>query len=136
MAELNVNILSPAKVISRVKAGHIKLPGSVGEMGILPGHAALVAELGIGELAVKTGDRDEQPYFVAGGYVEVENDQVKVLVDAAEKPEQIDRDRAAKARDRAAERLASADESVDVQRAQAAHRRATERLAIATRYAR
>lgn len=127
---LQVSILSPAKVVARTKASHVLVPGSQGYLGILPGHARLVTELGVGELVVD-GESGKQLYFVSGGYLDVANDNVTLLVDVAERPGDIDVQRAEKAKARALERL-DQKAGVDVQRAQAALLRASQRLSTAS----
>ena len=100
---------------------------------MLPGHAAFLTTLGIGELMYRIG-RDEHYLVVANGFAEVRNDKVIVLADTAERPEEIDRARAERARDRAERRLSGrADEEVDYQRALAALARALARLLTAGR---
>jgi F-type H+-transporting ATPase subunit epsilon len=131
MADLQVQILTPAKVVAKTAAAQVQLPGSLGYMGILPGHTKLVAELGVGELTVDA-QGGKQSYFIAGGFVDVANDQVTVLVDVAEKPGDINRERAEKAKQRALDRLAQKT-GVDVMRAQASLLRAEGRLAISAR---
>lgn len=131
MADLQVQILTPAKVVSKTTASLVQLPGSMGYMGILPGHTKLVAELGTGELTVDAQGKKEV-FFVAGGFVDVANDQVTVLVDVAEKPGDINRERAEKAKQRALDRL-NQKAGVDVMRAQASLLRAEGRIAISAR---
>ena len=129
MAELQVQILTPAKVVLKATAAKIQIPGSLGYMGILPGHTKMVAELGVGDLTVDSAPR----FFVAGGFVDVADDKVTVLVDVAERPGDIDRDRAEKAKQRALDRLQQ-KVGVDIMRAQASSLRAEARLSIASRH--
>lgn len=131
MSDLQVQILTPAKVVAKTAASQVQLPGSQGYMGILPGHTKLVAELGVGELTVDA-QGGKQVFFIAGGFVDVANDQVTVLVDVAEKPGDINRDRAEKAKQRALDRLHQKS-GVDVMRAQASLLRAEGRLSISSR---
>lgn len=128
--ELQVNVLSPAKVVIRTKAIHVLVPGSEGYLGILPGHTKLIAELGVGELAVDGEGGKREIFFVAGGYVDVANDNVTLLADIVERTSDIDVKRAEKAKERALERL-DQKLGLDVQRAQAALMRATTRLNLA-----
>ncbi len=132
MGELNVSILTPAKVVGRFQAGQVQVPSSDGYLGILPGHAELVSELGVGELIVNTHSGD-QSFFVSGGFLNVGGgDHVTLLVDVAEKPTDIDLERAKEAKRRALARLEE-KLGVDVMRAQAALLRAEQRLAVASR---
>ena len=67
----------------------VTLPGSLGQMGILPGHAPLLSTLDIGEIILHIGN-DSQFVAVSGGVVEVRPDKVTILADTAETPEDID----------------------------------------------
>lgn len=134
MSELSVSILSPAKVVLKTKARQLQAPGVLGSLGILPGHTALVSELVLGELIVdSTEAQGRTAYFISGGYLDIANDDVTVLVDVIEKVADIDSARAERARVRALERLEQRDEAIDMARAQAALARAQQRLAIASR---
>jgi F-type H+-transporting ATPase subunit epsilon len=107
-------------------------PGEVGELAILPEHAPLITPLVAGELRVRHGN-EENSYFVAGGFLEVLNDKVTILADAAEHAEEIDVARAEEARRRAQESLARRHEQPDVAAAEAALRRSLLRLRVAER---
>ena len=131
MAELSVSILAPAKMVAKTKGGEVMVPGSQGYLTILPGHARLVSELGVGELRVGAGAGTEL-FFVAGGYLDVAENQVTVLADVVEKVSEINRDRAQEARKRAIGRLDQKND-VDLLRAQAALQRAEQRLALVAR---
>jgi F-type H+-transporting ATPase subunit epsilon len=130
MAELEVSVLCPSKVILKQKTQYLRVPGLSGELGILPGHAQMVSELGIGELALE----GEQPLrlFISGGYVDIEHDRVTVLADVVERPEDIDIARAKKSADRAKNRIQKPTGEIDIARAMAALARATKRLSVAT----
>lgn len=128
--ELQVNILSPAKVVARTKATHVLAPGSQGYLGILPGHTRLIAELGVGHLQVDGDGGKKEIFFLSGGYLDVADDNVTVLADVIERSGDIDLARAEKAKARALDRLERKAE-VDVMRAQAALLRATTRISLA-----
>lgn len=128
---MQVNVLSPAKVVVKTNAVQVQVPGTMGYMAILPGHAAMVAELGPGELKLKA-DAGEQRYFISGGYVDVSKELVTVLVDTIEKADAIDTSRAEISRKRALDRLEQ-KVGVDLVRAQAALTRAQQRLLVAGR---
>src|ERR671925_480929 len=115
------------------EADEVVVPGSEGYFGVLPGHAPLLATLGIGELTYRIG-REEYHVAVSGGFCEVRNDKVIVLADSAELPAEIDRARAERARDRAEQRLSGrSGEDVDYARANAALARALIRLQVVAR---
>ena len=108
-------------------------PGIEGYFGVLPGHAPFLTTLGIGELTYRQG-RDERHLAIAGGFAEVRNDKVIILADTAEAPEDIDRARAERARDRAETRLSGrTQEEIDYVRASAALAKALTRLQVAGR---
>ena len=130
---LTVEIATPTRQVVAETVDEIVIPGSQGYFGVLPGHAPFLTTLGIGELMYRIG-RDEHHLAVAGGFAEVRNDKVIVLADTAERPEEIDRARAERARDRAERRLSGrSDEEVDYQRALEALMRALARIITAGR---
>jgi F-type H+-transporting ATPase subunit epsilon len=130
---LTLEIATPTRLAVAETVDEIVIPGSQGYFGVLPGHAAFLTTLGVGELMYRIG-RDEHYLAVAGGFAEVRNDKVIVLADTAERPEEIDRTRAERARERAERRLAGrVEEEVDYERALAALARALARLLTAGR---
>jgi F-type H+-transporting ATPase subunit epsilon len=78
-----INIATPEKLILETHAETAQIPGKDGYMGILPGHAALLSELGTGTLSVTSGGQT-QSFTITGGYVEVRDNHVRVLVDKVE----------------------------------------------------
>ncbi len=75
-----IEIATPEKLIVKQAAETAQIPGKDGYMGILPGHAALLSELGQGELSITSGGRTDS-YNVTGGYVEIRDNHVRVLAD-------------------------------------------------------
>ena len=127
---LQIDLLSPSRPVVSAQASEVGLPGKEGYLGILPGHAALITELGVGELRI-VGDAFSRKFFISGGYAEVLNDRVQVMADVVDAAGEIDLERAKKARDRALERLKnSGPTSLDVFRAEASLKRALYRLKI------
>ena len=130
---LTLEIATPMRLAVAETVDEVVAPGSEGYFGVLPGHAPFLTTLGTGEIMYRVG-RDEHHLAIAGGFAEVRNDKVIVLADTAERPEEIDRDRAARARERAERRLsARSPEDVDFARASAALARALARLQVAAR---
>jgi F-type H+-transporting ATPase subunit epsilon len=80
---LQVEIATPEKLIVSQPADTVLVPGKDGYMGILPGHAALLSELGDGTLSITSGGQTKD-YHLTGGYVEVRDNHVRVLADRAE----------------------------------------------------
>jgi F-type H+-transporting ATPase subunit epsilon len=134
MAErLTLELATPTRMVVAETVDEVVVPGSEGYFGVLPGHAPLLATLGIGELTYRIG-RDERHVAVAGGFAEVRNDKVIVLADTAERPQDIDRARAERARDRAEQRLSGrSQDEIDYARAGAALARALTRIQVAGR---
>src|SRR5499425_3025047 len=130
---LTLEIATPTRLVVAETVDEIVIPGSEGYFGVLPGHTAFLTTLGIGELMYRIG-RDEHYMTVARGFAEVRNDKVIVLADTAERPAEIDRPRAERAKERAERRLAGrTDEEVDYTRALAALARAITRIMTAGR---
>ena len=105
-------------------------PGIDGQLAVLPQHAAFMTILGPGELVLKKG-ADEMPFVVTGGFFEVLNDKVIVLVDAAERADEIDVARAEQARERARIAIERREGTEDLATLQAALQRSMIRLRIA-----
>lgn len=130
---LTLEIATPTRLVVSEQVDEVVVPGVEGYFGVLAGHAPFLTTLGVGELTYRKG-RDEFHLAVAGGFCEVRNDKVIVLADTAERPEEIDRDRAERARQRAEQRLSGrSQEEVDYARAAAALARALTRLQVAGR---
>ena len=126
---LQLEIATPERLLVHEDATEVYIPAEGGMIGILPQHAALLSELGVGELSFVTA-AGRRTVFVAGGWVQILNDHVRVLADRAEDTGEIDSTRAEAALKRAQERLnAPATAGVDVARAINAMKRAEARLA-------
>jgi F-type H+-transporting ATPase subunit epsilon len=90
---LTVRVITPDKIVWDDAAQEIILPSTTGQLGILTGHAPLLTALDIGVMRVRPG-KDWQAIALMGGFAEVENNEVKVLVNAAEPGDKIDREAA------------------------------------------
>jgi len=77
---LQVEIATPEKLVASQSADSVQIPGKDGYMGILPGHAALLSELGDGELSFTRSGQTER-FHISGGYVEIRDNHVRVLAD-------------------------------------------------------
>ncbi len=125
---LLLEVVTPDRLVLRTEAEYVGAPGLLGEFGVLPNHIPFLSALGVGSLMYKTGGRNHY-VFVAGGFAEISAGKVTVLAEVAELPEDIDIDRAKKARERAVKRLESERrERFDYTRAKAAMQRALMRL--------
>jgi F-type H+-transporting ATPase subunit epsilon len=128
---LSLEITTPMRLVVAEQVDEVVAPGIEGYFGVLPGHAPFLTTLGVGIVTYRIG-RDEHQLAVSGGFAEVRNDKVIILADTAERPEEIDRARAERSRERAERRLSGrAQEEVDYARCQIALARAQTRLAVA-----
>lgn len=109
----------------------VTVPGGLGYLGILAGHAPLLTNVEIGVITIKIDGATEQKMAVGEGFLVVTPKSTSLLVDTAEKAEEIDVDRARESMERARERLASADDDIDIIRAETSLKRAIARLKIA-----
>ncbi len=126
-------IVTPTRQLLRSRAVEVTLPGANGYLGILPGHAPLMTELGIGELTYHSAAQGE-PISVIRGFAEVLPDRVTVLAETAELAAEIDIARAEAAKARAEKHLASGDTNIDWDRASVALQRALIRIQVARKY--
>ncbi len=119
---LTVRVISPDKIVWDAAAQEVILPSTTGQLGILSGHAPLLSALDTGVMRVRS-EKEWVPIALMGGFAEVENNEVKILVNGAERGDSIDRDAAGKtyeeARDRAnkAESSDSKQEKIQAQQA-------------------
>jgi F-type H+-transporting ATPase subunit epsilon len=127
---MHVEVVTAERELYSGEAELVSAPGADGRLGILPGHAALLALLAPGGLRIDLRGSQEN-LFVSGGFIEVANNRVTVLADTAEHAEEIDTARAEAARRRAQERLQEAQSSADRAALQAALQRALFRLKVA-----
>ena len=130
---LTLQIITPERVVFEESGvDSVTLPGSEGELTILPRHAPLMTGMRPGALVFRKGGA-ETDVALSGGFLEVRDDKVIVLADSAERSEEIDIARAEEARRRAADRLATREDTMDIALAIAALERATARIKVIER---
>ena len=126
---IDLTIVTPERSVLHEQVDEIQIPGAEGYLGILPGHAPLFSELKVGEVSYRKGN--QWVYLaVAWGFVEVLPNQVRILAETAERAQEIDVERANRAKQRAEERLARGGEDVDYRRALVALERALIRIQV------
>ncbi|GGB56097.1 F0F1 ATP synthase subunit epsilon [Virgibacillus dakarensis] len=130
MKTLTVSVVTPDGPILEDSYDMVSCKAENGELGILPGHIPLVAPLTISAVRLKRGN-DMERLAVNGGFLEVRPDKVTILAQSAERPSDINVDRAERAKKRAEQRLQSKQDEIDFQRAELALKRALNRLDIA-----
>ncbi len=129
---MQLSVVTPMGSKVDTVVAQVTVPGELGDMGVLPGHRALLSGLGIGVLSY-TVEQSTTYLAVNGGYVEVDDDGVIVVTETAETPDEIDVDRARAALARCQEEAASldADATSELDRIGASIRRAENRIEVA-----
>lgn len=134
MADLNIEIITPYKVLFNSEAESITIPGTSGSFQVLRNHAPLISTFKTGVIKITSG-KDKTLYFAtAGGTVEVNNNKVLVLADSLEAADTIDVERAKKAKERAKKRIEERTPDTDLARAEAALKRAANRITVVQKY--
>ena len=126
---IRLELVTPERLVLSEEVDEVVLPGYEGEFGVLPGHTQFLAILNIGMLWYRKGSAVTR-IALGGGFAEVNHDRVVVMADTAERADEIDVERAKRARERAEARLKelSMDDET-YQKAQAALQRALVRMA-------
>ncbi len=127
-----LEIVTPSRLVVSEEVDIVTAPGVAGEFGVLANHAPMVATIKIGELRYRK-DGHEEYVAISGGFCEVSKNKITFLAEAAEKAQEIDVERAMRAKERAERRLqeaAAKRERIDMARAQAALQRALTRLKV------
>jgi F-type H+-transporting ATPase subunit epsilon len=128
-----LQIISPSGIVYEGEASSISASGVLGGFQVLYNHAPLLSALSAGSLKVKEPDGRDILFAAGEGFLEVRRNRVTVLVESAERPDQIDLERARSARERAELRLRSLDAQIDTGRAERARARALNRIRLAKR---
>ncbi|BAS28914.1 F0F1 ATP synthase subunit epsilon [Limnochorda pilosa] len=128
---LRVEVVTAERRVLQERAESVILPAANGYLGVLPGHAPLIAGLSVGVLQFGGYHAEKRRVAVSGGFAEVADDRVTVLADTAELAEEIDVERARRAAERAERRLRERQAHVDHHRAEMALRRAINRIKAA-----
>ena len=128
-----LEIVTPERLAYSDEVDAVVLPGSEGEMGVLPHHAPLVSTLGVGELRIRKGGTEES-FAIVGGFVQVRPDKVVVMAETADLSSEIDLEKAQEARREAERALESGyHEGADLSAARAALQQALLRIRVAER---
>jgi F-type H+-transporting ATPase subunit epsilon len=128
-----LEIVTPERLVFSEEVDAVTLPGSEGELGVLPHHAPLVSTLGIGELRIRRGG-EEELFAIAGGFLQVRPDKVVVMAETADIASEIDLEKAQQARAEAEKALESGfEEGADLAAARAALQQALLRIRVGER---
>jgi F-type H+-transporting ATPase subunit epsilon len=130
---LQLEIVTPERQVYSDTVDSVQLPGSEGELGVLPHHAPLVSTLGVGELRFRK-DGTEESFAIVGGFLQVRPDRVVVLAETADLASDIDLEKAQEARREAERALESGfHEGADLSAARAQLQQALLRIRVAER---
>ena len=130
---LHLEIVTPERLAYSDEVDSVQVPGSEGELGILPHHAPLVSMLGVGELRIRKGGTEES-FAIFGGFLQVRPDKVVVMAETADLASDIDLERAHEARKEAERALETGyHETADLAAARAALQHALLRIRVAER---
>ena len=116
MSTIKINIVSSSEEIYSGEATMVYATGSLGELGIAPGHTPLLTGLAPGPVRVENGS-EEDAFFCSGGFLEIQPDLVTVLSDTAERADNLDDSEAIKAKEAAEQNLANQDATLDYAKA-------------------
>jgi F-type H+-transporting ATPase subunit epsilon len=130
---IQLEIVTPERLAYSDEVDSVVLPGSEGEIGVLPHHAPLVSMLGVGELRIRKGGAEES-FAIVGGFLQVRPDKVVVMAETADLASEIDLERAQEARREAERALESGyHEAADLAAARAQLQQALLRIRVAER---
>lgn len=129
-SSFSLSIVTPERTVLTGDAASLQVMAAEGSIGVLPGHAPMLAQLGAGECVVRLASGESHTLAVAGGFVDVARERVTVLADTAEFADEIDATRAEQALSRARDMLSGVS-AADREEAVAAMRRAQARLRVA-----
>ncbi len=87
--KINLEIITPVKVVLDTEVDEVTAPGTLGEFGVLPGHVSFITTLNPGLVKYSEGS-GERSFFISGGIFNVEADRAKILTESAELPSDID----------------------------------------------
>jgi F-type H+-transporting ATPase subunit epsilon len=127
---IHLEIVTPERRAFEGDVDEVSVPGSEGELGILPHHAPLVSLLGQGVLRYRQGDKSEE-FAIFGGFLQVRPDRVVVMAETADLGSEIDVERAERARREAERQLQGEDDAADLVAGRLALQRALIRLRVA-----
>lgn len=126
---LRLDVVTPDRILMSDDIESIIVPAAEGYLGVLYNHAPMIVGLNPG--AVKYRKSGKSNYLaIGGGFVEIANNKITLLADSAERPDEIDKERAEDAKERAEKRLKEKPPGLDVQRAELALKRALSRLKV------
>ena len=129
MNKFPLEIVTPIRLIEDGNVSYLRCPGKDGSFGVMANHAQAIIALDIGELKIEN-DTGQQFLSTSGGFIEISDDKVLLILETVERPSEIDQKRAEAALKRAKERLQSDEPGVNFERARIALLRSLNRLRV------
>lgn len=131
MNQLNIEIVTPSKIVYSGAVNSCSVPGSSGSFQVLDKHADILSTFEIGIIKINDTKSGETIYATGGGTIEVKDNQILLLAESVEVPDEIDPDRAKASMERAKERIYGGHkEDIDYVRAEASLKRAINRISV------
>lgn len=130
MNSFKAQILTPEGSLFDDEVTGVRVPGEEGSFEVKTLHANIISSLQVGDILVRKATGEEQHFAVTGGFIEVVDNKLTLLAEAAEPVDEIDVERAKQAKERAKERLESEDSDIDKERARKALERAENRIKL------
>ena len=125
--KIEINIITPTETLEYTNVEYLRAPSTEGLFGVLPGHIPSIIALDIGEIKISTSDKALH-FATSGGFADIDNDKIVLVLETAEESSQIDLKRAEKSLDRSQKYLD--DKSNDINRALDSIKRAKNRISI------
>ena len=132
MATYNVEIVTPIREVKLEEVSYLRCPGLDGSFGVMSNHRDGIFALSVGEIKVSQNGKIEY-YATGGGFAEIINDSVKLLVESLEKSSEIDANRANDSLKRAQQRKTEPNSDINDTRVEASLIRALNRLSVSKR---
>ncbi len=132
MDKIAVSIIQPHKTKVKGEFFHVIVPGVEGDFGIAPDHTPMITKIRPGLLYLYHDKSKAEKYAIHDGFVTVENNSVSIVCDIVECEDEIDIERAKRAKERAEKRMQSDKEDIDFRRADSALKRALTRISVRT----
>lgn len=132
MSTFQFEIVTPTRTLDKGQVNYVRCPGMDGSFGVMANHLEGIIALSIGEIKV-TIDGKEEYLATSGGYTEITDEKMQLLVESVEEPDEIDTDRAKRSLERAQVRKEKHSLEIDGARVEVSLYRALNRLRVARR---
>ena len=132
MNTIQLEIVTPTRILDEGQVSYVRCPGVDGSFGVMANHIEGIIVLDVGEVKVRKDSQDEY-LSISGGYAEIMEDRLELLVESVEKSSEIDSERAEMSKKRARTRKSEQDPELNEARIEASLARALNRLRVSKR---